>query len=282
ILTGFFLIFRDNLSETRLATAARPCPFKGTPNTNKAHKEILQTVLKEGIKEITSRELVKCWNPIFIKLKPDVGWRMILDATQLNNEILPLYSQKQGVDNVKMIISSMDWMNKLDLKPVSHHLTIQEPHKSYLAFEVESECNRYQGMLFRTQHSPKFFTEAMNRILAEVRKTWDLRIINYSDDILLLYQDQMILKQQTIRLTEIFEQFCLTLSLKKCELELKQEIVFLGWTWNSATMELFKPNDRRSTNLDLLKSFLRTQFSEVSLYLMLLYSAQTQAAKERG
>jgi hypothetical protein len=94
---------------------------------------------------------------------------------------------------------------------------------------------------------------------------------------------------------EIFEQFGLTISLKKCELEPKQELVFLGWTWNSATMELYMPEDRKSTNLDLLKrlvkttlgnhmtrvkylaaiigtlSFLRTQFREASLYLMLLY-----------
>jgi hypothetical protein len=104
ITTGFFLIFRDNLSETRLATTLRPCPFKGTPRTNKAYKEILQTELEEGIIEITTRELVKCWNPTFIVPKPDGGWRKILDATQLNDEILPLHFQMQGVEDVKMII----------------------------------------------------------------------------------------------------------------------------------------------------------------------------------
>ncbi|KAA6356611.1 MAG: hypothetical protein EZS28_047862, partial [Streblomastix strix] len=62
----------DNLSETRLATTLRPCPFKGTPRTNKAYKEILQTELEEGIIKITSQELIKCWNSIFTVPKPDL------------------------------------------------------------------------------------------------------------------------------------------------------------------------------------------------------------------
>ncbi|KAA6376511.1 MAG: hypothetical protein EZS28_027961 [Streblomastix strix] len=45
-MTGFFLIFRDKLSETRLATTLRPYPFKGTQKTNKAYKEILQKELE--------------------------------------------------------------------------------------------------------------------------------------------------------------------------------------------------------------------------------------------
>ncbi|KAA6355366.1 MAG: hypothetical protein EZS28_049106, partial [Streblomastix strix] len=76
-MTGFFLNFRHNLSETRLATTFRPCPFKGTPRTNKAYKQILQTELEEGIIEITTRELVNCWNPTFIGPKPNGGWRKI-------------------------------------------------------------------------------------------------------------------------------------------------------------------------------------------------------------
>ncbi|KAA6395732.1 MAG: hypothetical protein EZS28_008744 [Streblomastix strix] len=121
------------------------------------------------------------------KPKPDGRWKNIQDATQLNDEILPLNFQMHGVAYVKMIILPIDWMTELDLK-----------------------------------------------------------------------SDQLILKQRTIRLMEIFEQFSLTISPKKCELEPKQEIVFLGWTWNSATMELYMPDDRRSTNLDLLKRLVKT------------------------
>ncbi|KAA6387110.1 MAG: hypothetical protein EZS28_017363 [Streblomastix strix] len=199
-MTGFFQIFKDTLCETRLAATLGSFLFKGIPKTNKLYKKILQTELEEGIIEMTTRELVKCWNPTFIVPKSDGGWRKILEATHLNNEILPLHLQMHGVEDVKMKIQPMDWLIKLDLKSAFHHLTVYEPHSPYLAIEVEQVCYISKGMSFGTQHSPIFFTEAMNRILAEVRKTWDLRIINYSDDILQLHQDQMILKQQPIQL----------------------------------------------------------------------------------
>ncbi|KAA6370108.1 MAG: hypothetical protein EZS28_034364 [Streblomastix strix] len=78
IKSGFFQIFKDYLNETRLATTLRPCPFKGTPRTNKAYKEILQMELEEGITEISKKEFVKCQNPTIIVPKPDVGRRLIL------------------------------------------------------------------------------------------------------------------------------------------------------------------------------------------------------------
>ncbi|KAA6402324.1 MAG: hypothetical protein EZS28_002144 [Streblomastix strix] len=292
-----FLIFRDSINETRLAASFRPYPFKGIPKKNKVYKEIFQTEQEERIIEMTLGEQMKSWNLTFIVPKLDRIWRQILNAIILNEKILPLHLQMQEIKDIKMIILPMDWLNKLDLKSTFHHFTVYEPHRPYLAFDVQGICYRYKGMPFGIQYSQIFFTEATNRILAEVRITQDLRKINYSVDILLLYQDQMILKQQIIRLMEIFEQFGLTISLKKYKLELKQKIVFLGWSQNLTTMELQIPNYNRSTNIDLLKnllkttlgnhltrfkyltaiigtlSFLRTQFKQTSIYLMLLFSA---------
>ncbi|KAA6355584.1 MAG: hypothetical protein EZS28_048889, partial [Streblomastix strix] len=52
---------------------------------------------------------------------------------------------------------------------------------------------------------------------------------------------------------EIFEQFGLIISDKKCKLEPKREILLLSWNQSSATKELYMPNDRQSTILDLFK-----------------------------
>ncbi|KAA6358276.1 MAG: hypothetical protein EZS28_046198 [Streblomastix strix] len=179
----------------------------------------------------------------------------------------------------------MDRMTSLGLKSAFHHLTVFELHRAYQAFEVDGACYRYKATPFGTKHSPIFFTEAMIKIFTE---------------------DPVILKEQTLALMEILMQFGLTISMNKCELEPKQEIIFLGWTWNTITMEVFMTKDRRMDLLDMLKrlikttrqnklnrvkyltriieklNFLRTQFKEASLYLMLLYQAQTRAAKEQG
>ncbi|KAA6376075.1 MAG: hypothetical protein EZS28_028396 [Streblomastix strix] len=59
--------------ETRLFTTLIPCTFKGWPKTRNVYKEIQWTKLEEIIIEITSGELMKCWNPKFICPKLDEG-----------------------------------------------------------------------------------------------------------------------------------------------------------------------------------------------------------------
>ncbi|KAA6388818.1 MAG: hypothetical protein EZS28_015654, partial [Streblomastix strix] len=53
---------------------------------------------------------------------------------------------------------------KLDLKSSFHHLTVYEPHRPYLAFEMERMGYRYREMPFGTQHSTIFFSKAMNKM----------------------------------------------------------------------------------------------------------------------
>ncbi|KAA6308883.1 MAG: hypothetical protein EZS28_056608, partial [Streblomastix strix] len=92
----------------------------------------------------------------------------------------------------------------------------------------------------------------------------------------------------------------------KCQLIPKQEIDFLGWTWNMIEKNIFMTKDRRHQLIDQVKqfimntqrhkiikiketaaligrlNFLRTQFREASLYLMLIDSAKTRAVKTQG
>ncbi|KAA6382774.1 MAG: putative Transposon Ty3-I Gag-Pol polyprotein [Streblomastix strix] len=86
----------------------------------------------------------------------------------------------------------------------------------------------------------------------------------------------------------------------------KQLIDFLGWTWNMTEMNIFMTKDRRHQLIDQIKqfikntqrhkiikiketaaligrlNFLRTQFRETSLYLMLIDSVKTKAVKTQG
>ncbi|KAA6374224.1 MAG: hypothetical protein EZS28_030248, partial [Streblomastix strix] len=90
--------------------------FLQTPRTNKAYKKIFQMELIEIIIETASEKLVKCWNLTFLVPKQDNGQRKVMDASQLNDEILLLHYQMLGVKDVKMIIQLMNCMTKLDLK----------------------------------------------------------------------------------------------------------------------------------------------------------------------
>ncbi|KAA6386936.1 MAG: putative Transposon Ty3-I Gag-Pol polyprotein [Streblomastix strix] len=211
-----------------------------------------------------------------------------------------------GVEQVRYLLIPNDWAVTLDLKSAFHQLIVYPPHRAYLAFEVDNHHYQYRAMPFGCKHSTIFFTQALTLLLTEIRKRTNIRIINYSDDLLLLHQDKNLFFYQKQHIINTLEHFSWTIALKKCQLIPKQEIDFLGWTWNMTEMYIFMTKDRRHQLIDYVKqfikntqwhkiikiketaaligrlNFLRTQFRESSLQLMLIDSAKTRAVKTQG
>ncbi|KAA6401267.1 MAG: putative Transposon Ty3-I Gag-Pol polyprotein [Streblomastix strix] len=271
-----------------------------------AYKAMLEEELQERIIDEIPKEKVKWWILTFLVPRPSGEWRKILDASLLNEEIQPLHFQKNGVEQIRCLLIPNDWAVKLDLKSASHHLIVYPPHREYLVFEVDNHHYQYWAMPFGFKHSPIFFTQALTLLLTEIRKRTDIRIINYSDDLLLLHQDKNWLFYQTPHIINTLEHFGWTIALNKWQLIPIQEIDFLGWTWNMTEMNIFMTKDRRHQLLEQIKqfvknaqrhkiikiketaaligrlNFLRTQFGEASLYLMQIDSAKTRAVKTQG
>ncbi|KAA6361779.1 MAG: hypothetical protein EZS28_042694 [Streblomastix strix] len=55
-------------------------------------------------------------------------------------------------------------------------------------------------MPFGVATAPRIFTKTLKPAMMEVRRRWQLRILAYADDILLLNQDQQMLRQETIEI----------------------------------------------------------------------------------
>ncbi|KAA6355700.1 MAG: putative Transposon Ty3-G Gag-Pol polyprotein, partial [Streblomastix strix] len=271
-----------------------------------AYKAMLQEELQDGIIEEIPKEQVKWWNPTFLVPKPSGEWRKILDASLQNEEIQPLHFQMNRVEQVRYLLIPNDWAVTLDLKSAFHHLIVFPPHRAYLAFEVDNHHYQYRAMPFGCKHSSIFFTQALPLLLTEIRKRSDFRIINYSDDLLLLHQGKNWHFYQTQHIINTLEHFGWTIALNKCQLTPKQEIDFLIWKWNMTEINIFMTKDRRHQLIEQVKqfikniqrhkiikiketaaligrlNFLRTQFREASFYLMLIDSAKIRAVKTQG
>ncbi|KAA6355502.1 MAG: hypothetical protein EZS28_048971, partial [Streblomastix strix] len=100
-------------------------------------------------------------------------------------------------------------------------------------------------MPFGTKYSPTFFAEAIESILRQIRIHSEIKILNYCDNILLIYQDKQTLKTQTIEVMRTLEQFGRTISTDKCETEPFQLITFLEWIWNLKEMNIRMLEERK-------------------------------------
>ncbi|KAA6368764.1 MAG: putative reverse transcriptase, partial [Streblomastix strix] len=246
-------------------------------------------------------ERAKWFNPKLIIPKHHQKWRKILDASELNNQIQTIHFKMNGTDQVRDLIRKGDWATSLDLKSAFHHLIVYPPHRPYLAFEAMGKVYQYRATSFGTQHSPIFFAQALAMVLTKIRRESDIRILNYVDDLLLLHQNKERLREQTLIIMKIIETFGWTIAQEKCEIEPKQQINFLGWTWDLKRMYIRMTDLRKQElryqlqrlislteklvpiKIKYLASiigkliFLRVQVREASLYLRLMDAAKTRA-----
>ncbi|KAA6365666.1 MAG: putative reverse transcriptase, partial [Streblomastix strix] len=290
-------------SQQRLEENKIIIPFRGTQEEKKAYQEMLKEELEEGIVISIQQDQVKWWNHTFLINKPNGTWRKILDASKLNKEIEKLHFKMHGLEEVQNLANQMDYATSLDLKSAFHHITVSPNSIPYLAFNFNNNNYAYKAMPFGTKRSPIFFAEAIESILRQIRIHSEIKILNYCDDILLIHQDKLILKTQTMEIMRTLEQFGWTISTDKCETEPKQIITFLGWIWNLKEMNIRMSEERKSKMIQALKdwcntiyksknvkirqlaaligrlNFLRPQIKEASLYLTELDKAKTQALK---
>ncbi|KAA6396587.1 MAG: putative reverse transcriptase [Streblomastix strix] len=278
-------------------------PFRGTQEEKKAYQEMLKEELEEGIVTPIRQDQVKWWNHTFLIKKPNGTWRKILDASKLNKEIEKLHFKMHRLEEVQYLTNQMDYATSLDLKSAFHHITVSPNSIPYLAFNFNNNNYAYKAMPFGTKHSPIFFEEAIESILRQIIIHSEIKMLNYCDDILLTHQDKQILKKQTMEIMKTLVQFGRTISIEKCETELKQIITFLGWIWNLKEMNIRMSEERRLKMIQALKdwcnkifknknvkirqlaalkgrlNFMRHQIKEASLYLVELDKVKTQALK---
>jgi hypothetical protein len=142
--------------------------------------------------------------------------------------------------------------------------------------------------------------------MAYIRAHWQVRIIAYMDDVLLLHQDRNYLELATLQIGYYLQCLGWTLNLDKCELTPQQEIVFLGWRWCFRMLTPRMTAEMRKELLLQLKrwlvkaesgervswrklgslvgclNFLRAQIPRASLYLRTLHSALAAGVKLSG
>ncbi|KAA6375500.1 MAG: putative Transposon Ty3-G Gag-Pol polyprotein [Streblomastix strix] len=208
-----------------------------------------------------------------------------------------------GLEEVHYLANQMDYATSLDLKSAFHHIAVSTRSMLYLTFNFNNNNYAYKAMPFGTKHSPIFFAEAIESIFRQIRIHSEIKILNYCDDILLIYQDKQTLRTQTMEIMKTLEQFGWTISADNCETQPKQIKTFLGWIWNMREMNIRMSEERKSKMIQVLKdwcntiyksksvkirqlttligrlNFLRPQIKEASLYLIELDKAKTQALK---
>jgi hypothetical protein len=274
---------------------------------NKLHQKELQ----QGIIIPIPFDQVAYLSPVFLvdkKMQPGQPpkFRKVVDYRQVNEQQTSIHFRMEGPETVQKTMLPFDWLTSIDLESAFHHLFVNPAMQPFLAFEHDQSFYTYRAMPFGAKHSPRLFTEALGYAIAYIRANWDVRIVAYMDDILLMHQDPKQLELATWQIAAYLRYLGWTLSNDKCEFTPSQKIRFLGWWWDTTSLTLQMTPEMRSALTSEVKrttkiaetngrmtskalasligslNFLRAQLPRASLYLRTLHRALAEMVNLAG
>jgi hypothetical protein len=194
--------------------------------------------------------------PVHTVPKKGGKWRLVWDGRAVNAEQVSVHFRMEGPETVQDVMKKGDWGAKIDLESAFNHVWVSTGMQRFFCFRYDGKSYAYVGMPFGSKHAPRLFTEALGYAIRYIRLNWDVRIIVYMDDILILQQDQAKCELYALQIAAYLQCLGWTLSVKKCVFEPSQEIEFLGWLWNTVSLSLEMTVAMRGAILQLVRTWL--------------------------
>ena len=149
----------------------------------------------------------------------------------------------EGFHMVKDLVKPGDWLAKLDLKDAYFLVPVDPNHQKFLQFQWQGNLYQFHCLPFGLSCAPRTFTKLMKPVVAFLRER-GIRLIIYLDDLLILCNCQDTLLSQLELIKDLFQTLGLLINNKKSQLEPSQEIVFLGLTISTITMQVSLPKEK--------------------------------------
>ena len=303
---GMLPYWKDKDSPIRLEQEMTEVEYRLGHKEEEALHKLLDDELREGIIVKVRRDQVKFISPVFPVPKPNGEWRKVTDMRLVNEEQQVITCRMDGTQTVQEISIEGDLATSLDIKNAFNHIRVNDSYSPYLGFVHRGEFYVYKAMPFGCRHSPRVFMRALGYPLRYIRAHWEVRIVAYMDDLLLLHQDRDYLRKATLQIALYLASLGWTLSLGKCDFTPQHAIKYLGWRWAFDTLTLKMTPEMRKSLLFRVRqwiekavrrervscrrlgsligclNFLRCQIPRASLYLSTLHAALTRGVNSSG
>ena len=91
-------------------------------------------------------------SPIFVRHKPDGGFRLILNLRKLNEVAEYNKFKMETISTVLCLISPNAYMAKLDIKDAYYSIPIYKPHQKLLKFQYKCTLYKFTTLLYEWVH----------------------------------------------------------------------------------------------------------------------------------
>lgn len=199
---------------------------------------------------------------IFLTLKPNGDKRFILNLKPLNKFIRNEHFKMEDYRTACKLIPRDGYLATIDLKDAYFLIPIRPFDRRYLKFQFKPHGSNktftyaFNGLPFGLSVGPRIFTKVMREVIAYLRYR-GFQSVCYLDDILCISDsyDQCIDNvNETLNLLH-----CLgfVVNYDKSNLTPQQSCKFLGFIYDSKSLSLYLPPDKRLNIAELVTKFLK-------------------------
>ena len=181
---------------------------------------------------------------IFAIPKSSGGDRLILDVSLLNSFIALKTFKMTGHGCFKKTLEAPSWMCSLDIQDAYLHIPIAKHLHRYLAFTAMGKLYFFRALPFGLAPAPWLFTRLLDFVIKGFQRQGH-KVLAYLDDLIIWNTCPSTTASSAKYIQTQLEFLGFRINLEKSSLVPRQELTWLGISWDSRTGSCVLPLQKR-------------------------------------
>ena len=171
--------------------------------------------------------------------------RPIINLKFMNRYICDEHFTMLSYKEVLNYITPNSLVTLVDISKAYYHIKIHPDHKKYLTFVFNDQVLAYNSLPFGYKLAPFIFNRVLGSCLAYIRSKLNIIILQYLDDIALIFQRESVeeAKSKTRMFVKELEKFGWSINYTKSDFNPTNKFTYLGVHFNSVEQTIF-PSDK--------------------------------------
>lgn len=230
-------------------------------------QSLVQRKVVSQVRDVTPKFV----SNIFIRPKPNGKFRLILDLSTLNDEVVKKHFKMTHLDSAIALMTRGCYMGSIDLKDAYYSVPVRSNFRAYLCFSWEGKLYHFNALPFGLTSAPRVFTKILKPVFSDFRANGHEGFA-YLDDCFVIGKSFERCQESLLFLARSLAKLGFSIHREKSVLVPTQELTFLGYVLNSVEFTV-RPNPNKIAKLkikiggllDLNRSSIREAASALGL-----------------
>ena len=240
------------------------------PHEKAIASQLLQQFLAKGIIEQCAPNPRGFTSNIFLREKKNGSHRVILNLKPLNVFVKYRHFKMATLATALQLISPNCYMASIDLADAYYSVRVAPKDRKFLQFHFERRHYRFTCLANGVSSAPRTFTKLLKVPLSHLREHFNINIMAYLDDLLLLANSREQLLKDLDTTTHLLISLGFSISPAKSVILPTKQLQFLGFQLDSTTMLVTLGSGKADSIKSLIREFLQCSSTSIRHFAALL------------